>query len=220
MKGETIAWTGKKTVVLGLGRSGQAAAEWLLAQKAEVTVFDEGKSAVVKELARRWEARGARAVTGVAKLPEARFDRAILSPGIDPKRPVVIQLRSAQVPVIGELELGARACVCPIVAVTGTNGKSTTTELITALFQAAGKKAVACGNLGQPLCEVAPLSGGLDYAVAEVSSFQLETIETFRPCIAVYLNLTPDHLDVMPTWGSTPPPRTGFSKTRRPGTWP
>jgi UDP-N-acetylmuramoylalanine--D-glutamate ligase len=195
VKGETIAWTGKKTVVLGMGRSGQAAAEWLLAQKAEVTVFDESKNAVLKELARRWEEQGARAVLGLEKLPETRFDRAILSPGIDPQRPVVVQLRNANVPMFGELELGARACLCPIVAITGTNGKSTTTELIAAVFQAAGKKAVACGNLGQPLCEVAPLSGGLDYAVAEVSSFQLESIETFRPRIAVYLNLTPDHLD-------------------------
>jgi UDP-N-acetylmuramoylalanine--D-glutamate ligase len=173
VKGETIAWTGKKTVVLGMGRSGQAAAEWLLAQKAEVTVFDESKNAVLKELARRWEEQGARAVLGLEKLPETRFDRAILSPGIDPQRPVVVQLRNANVPMFGELELGARACLCPIVAITGTNGKSTTTELIAAVFQAVGKKAVACGNLGQPLCEVAPLSGGLDYAVAEVSSFQL-----------------------------------------------
>ena len=201
MKGETISWTGKKTVVLGMGRSGQAAAEWLLAQKAEVTVFDESKSAVIKELARRWEARGARAVTGVEELPDPRFDRAILSPGIDPKRPVVVQLRSARVPMFGELELGARACLCPILAITGTNGKSTTTELIAAVLQAAGKKAVACGNLGQPLCEVAPISGELDYAVAEVSSFQLETIETFRPRIAVHLNLTPDHLDRYPDMG-------------------
>jgi UDP-N-acetylmuramoylalanine--D-glutamate ligase len=195
VKGETIAWTGKKTVVLGMGRSGQAAAEWLLAQKAEVTVFDEAKSAGLKEAARRWEGRGVRSVFGTEKLPDTRFDRAILSPGIDPKRPVVVQLRAAHVPMFGELELGARACLCPILAVTGTNGKSTTTELIAAVFQAAGKKAVACGNLGQPLCEVAPVSTGLDYAVAEVSSFQLETIETFRPRVAVYLNLTPDHLD-------------------------
>jgi UDP-N-acetylmuramoylalanine--D-glutamate ligase len=198
VKGETIVWTGTKTVVLGMGRSGQAAAEWLLSRKAEVTVFDESKSAVTHELARRWAARGARAVTGVEQLPDTRFDRAILSPGIDPKRPVVVQLRSARVPMFGELELGARACLCPILAVTGTNGKSTTTELIAAVLQAAGKKAVACGNLGQPLCEVAPISGELDYAVAEVSSFQLETIETFRPRIAVHLNLTPDHLDRYP----------------------
>ncbi|NBT23830.1 hypothetical protein EBT11_04145 [bacterium] len=153
MKGEMIAWTGTKTVVLGMGRSGQAAAEWLFAQKAEVTVFDESKSAGVKDLARRWEARGALAVIGQEKLPHARFARAILSPGIDPKRPVVGQLRSAKVPMFGELELGARACLCPILAITGTNGKSTTTELIAAILQAAGKKAVAClrGGRGQLL---------------------------------------------------------------------
>jgi UDP-N-acetylmuramoylalanine--D-glutamate ligase len=86
-----------------------------------------------------------------------------------------------------------------VVAVTGTNGKSTTTELITQILQAAGKRAVACGNYGKPLCEVALLSRELDWAVAEVSSFQLETIDTFRPRIAVYLNLTPDHLDRYPT---------------------
>jgi UDP-N-acetylmuramoylalanine--D-glutamate ligase len=181
-----------------MGRNGLAAAEWLLAQQAEVTVFDESKSAAVRDLARRWEGRGAQSVTGVEQLPDARFDRAILSPGIDPKRPVVVQLRSAKVPMFGELELGARACLCPIIAITGTNGKSTTTELIAAILRAAGKKAVACGNLGQPLCEVAPVSGGLDYAVADVSSFQLESIETFRPRVAVYLNLTPDHLDRYP----------------------
>jgi len=195
VKGETISWTGSQTVVLGMGRSGQAAAGWLLARKAEVTMFDEGKTAAVKDLARRWESRGARTVVGATQLPDTRFDRAIISPGLDPKRPVVVQLRAAKVPMFGELELGARACLCPIVAITGTNGKSTTTELIASVFQAAGKKTVACGNLGQPLCEVAPLSGELDYAVAEVSSFQLESIETFHPRIAVYLNLTPDHLD-------------------------
>ena len=134
-------------------------------------------------------------VLGSEKLPHTRFDCAILSPGIDPKRPVVVQLLSDRVPMIGEFELGSRACLCPIIGVTGTNGKSTTTELIAAVLQAAGKKTVACGNLGQPLSEVASISGGLDVVVAEVSSFQLERIETFRPHIAVYLNLTPDHLD-------------------------
>jgi len=81
------------------------------------------------------------------------------------------------------------------VAVTGTNGKSTTTELVAAFYHAAGQKVVACGNLGRPICEVAPLTNELDRVVVEVSSFQLESIEMFRPHIAVYLNLTPDHLD-------------------------
>ena len=158
-------------------------------------MFDESKSPVMQELAQKWQQRGASVVTGKAELGETRFVAAILSPGVDPRRPVVGQLQKAGVPILGELELGARACLCPVVAVTGTNGKSTTTELIAEIYQAAGKKAVACGNLGRPICEVAPLTRDLDRVVAEVSSFQLETIETFHPKIAVYLNLTPDHLD-------------------------
>lgn len=158
-------------------------------------MFDESGATGLQELARNWQKRGAAVITGKTELPDTRFATAILSPGVDPRRPVVTQLRKAGVPMIGELELGSRACLCPIVAVTGTNGKSTTTELIDAIYRAAGKKSVACGNLGRPLCEVAPLSRNLDRVVAEVSSFQLETIESFRPKIAVYLNLTPDHLD-------------------------
>ncbi|NBS14222.1 MAG: UDP-N-acetylmuramoyl-L-alanine--D-glutamate ligase, partial [Verrucomicrobia bacterium] len=181
--------------MLGLGRSGLAAADWLLAQGAEVTMFDESQSPAMQDLAPTWRKRGGVVVTGVPRLPETRFAAAILSPGVDPRRPVVGQLRQAGVRILGELELGAQACLCPIVAVTGTNGKSTTTELIHEIYQAAGKKSVACGNLGRPLCEVAPLTQNLDRVVAEVSSFQLESIETFHPRISVYLNLTPDHLD-------------------------
>ncbi|MDI9396564.1 MAG: Mur ligase family protein, partial [Candidatus Pacebacteria bacterium] len=160
------SWIGKKVIVLGIGRSGQAAAGWLLSQRAEVTMFDESKTLVAKASAQDWKSRGVSMVLGSEKLPHTRFDCAILSPGIDPKRPVVVQLLSDRVPMIGEFELGSRACLCPIIGVTGTNGKSTTTELIAAVLQAAGKKTVACGNLGQPLSEVAPISGGLDVVVA------------------------------------------------------
>ncbi|MCX6935036.1 MAG: UDP-N-acetylmuramoyl-L-alanine--D-glutamate ligase [Verrucomicrobia bacterium] len=194
-KGEQQKWKGSRVIVVGMGRSGLAAAEWLLAQSAEVTMFDESKNPAVAELAGTWKSRGATVMTGREELPSVRFDRAILSPGIPPSRPVVRQLRAAKVPITGELELGAQACLCPIVAVTGTNGKSTTTELIAQIALAAGQRAVACGNLGKPICEVAPLSRNLDLVVVEVSSFQLETIETFHPRVAVYLNLTPDHLD-------------------------
>ena len=180
---------------MGLGRSGLAAAEWLLAHGAEVTMFDESKSPAMQDLTRAWQKRGGMMVTGNSQLSETRFAAAILSPGVDPQRPVVRQLQQAGVPILGELELGARACLCPIVAVTGTNGKSTTTELIQEIYQVAGKKSVACGNLGRPICEVVPLTKDLDRVVVEVSSFQLESVETFHPKIAVYLNLTPDHLD-------------------------
>ena len=158
-------------------------------------MFDESTDVAVAEVGLRMKARGAKVVTGQGSVAGKGFDRAILSPGISPDRPIILELKAAGVPMLGELELGAQACLCPVVAVTGTNGKSTTTELITQILQAAGKRAVACGNYGKPLCEVAPLSRDLDWAVAEVSSFQLETIETFRPRIVVYLNLTPDHLD-------------------------
>jgi UDP-N-acetylmuramoylalanine--D-glutamate ligase len=171
----------------------------LLGEKAEVTMFDESTDPAVAEVGLRMKARGAEVITGQKSVLGRSFDRAILSPGISPDRPMVLELKAAGVPMLGELELGAQACLCPVVAVTGTNGKSTTTELITRILQAAGKRAVACGNYGKPLCEVALLSRELDWAVAEVSSFQLETIDTFRPRIAVYLNLTPDHLDRYPT---------------------
>ena len=199
VKGILSSWNGKKIIVVGMGRSGVAAGEWLLGEKAEVTMFDESTDSAVAEVGLRMRARGAEVITGQRSVVGRSFDRAILSPGISPDRPMVLELKAAGVPMLGELELGAQACLCPVVAVTGTNGKSTTTELITQILQAAGKRAVACGNYGKPLCEVALLSRELDWAVAEVSSFQLETIDTFRPRIAVYLNLTPDHLDRYPT---------------------
>jgi UDP-N-acetylmuramoylalanine--D-glutamate ligase len=199
VKGILSSWNGKKIIVVGMGRSGVAAGEWLLGEKAEVTMFDESTDSAVAEVGLRMRARGAEVITGQKSVVGRSFDRAILSPGISPDRPMVLELKAAGVPMLGELELGAQACLCPVVAVTGTNGKSTTTELITQILQAAGKRAVACGNYGKPLCEVALLSRELDWAVAEVSSFQLETIDTFRPRIAVYLNLTPDHLDRYPT---------------------
>jgi UDP-N-acetylmuramoylalanine--D-glutamate ligase len=199
VKGILSSWNGKKIIVVGMGRSGVAAGEWLLGEKAEVTMFDESTDPAVAEVGLRMKARGAEVITGQKSVVGRSFDRAILSPGISPDRPMVRELKAAGVPMLGELELGAQACLCPVVAVTGTNGKSTTTELITRILQAAGKRAVACGNYGKPLCEVALLSRELDWAVVEVSSFQLETIDTFRPRIAVYLNLTPDHLDRYPT---------------------
>ena len=182
-------------MVLGMGRSGQAAAEWLLSHGAEVTMFDESQSVEMQKIARGWEGRGVGVLLGEERMVGMKFERAILSPGIDPRKAVVRKLVEAGVRMMGELELGWQACLCPMVAVTGTNGKSTTTELIAAIYAAAGKKTVACGNLGKPLSEVAPLTKGLDRVVVEVSSFQLETVETFCPKVGVYLNFTPDHLD-------------------------
>ncbi len=188
-------FTGKQVVVLGMGESGRAAAELLLEKGASVIIRDELLNERVERVAARLRQRGVRVEAPASAFSPCRFDLGVLSPGIDPRVPLVRQLRGEQTPVIGELELAARFCEAPIVAVTGTNGKSTTTEMIAAVFTAAGKKTAACGNLGQPLSDVVREGGHLDVATVEVSSFQLETIETFRPRVAVYLNFAPDHLD-------------------------
>jgi UDP-N-acetylmuramoylalanine--D-glutamate ligase len=96
---------------------------------------------------------------------------------------------------MGELELGWRSVDVPVIAITGTNGKTTTTELLAQVLNACGQRTIACGNIGKPLCEVAREDHDLDVLTVEVSSFQLETISTFRPSISVWLNFAPDHLD-------------------------
>src|SRR5262249_56309967 len=96
---------------------------------------------------------------------------------------------------ISELELGFRSCGLPVIAVTGMNGKTTTTELLAQMLNACGQRTIACGNIGKPLSEVAREKQPLDVLTVEVSSFQLEAIRTFRPSISVWLNFAPDHLD-------------------------
>lgn len=186
---------GKKVVVLGLGESGRAAAELLVGKGAEVVVRDNAMNERVARLSERLGQMGVRVEIQEKNFTPCRFDLGVLSPGIDPRRPLVSQLREQNTPVIGELELAYRFCECPIVAITGTNGKSTTTELVAAVFEAGGKSTVACGNIGQAFSEAVKRSADLDVMAVEVSSFQLEAIEQFRPRISVYLNFTPDHLD-------------------------
>ncbi len=190
--------TGKQIVVLGLGESGRAAAELLLDRGAHVVIRDSQLNERVQRLAEKLGARGGRVELQEHSFTPCRFDLGILSPGIDPSRPLVAQLRAENVPLLGELELAFRFCECPVIAITGTNGKSTTTELAAALLTAGGKRAAACGNLGPPFSDIAARSADLDVAAVEVSSFQLETIQTFAPRVAVHLNLTPDHLDRYP----------------------
>ncbi len=182
--------SGSSCVVLGHGRSGLAAARLLASRGARVTIADSSRAVVATEEFN--VLRGAD-----AEKDSTRYDLAILSPGIDPAVPLVGNVLRKGIPVIGELELGFREASCPVVAVTGTNGKTTTTSLLEAMLQAAGVESRACGNIGTPLCEVvqATRPGVL---VVEVSSFQLESIQSFRPAVAVWLNLNPNHLDRYP----------------------
>ena len=120
---------------------------------------------------------------------------AILSPGIDPASPLACNFLSRGIETISELELGWQFCEIPVIAITGTNGKTTTTELLAQMLNACGQRTVACGNIGKPLSEVAREKQPLDALTVEVSSFQLEAIRTFHPSISLWLNFAPDHLD-------------------------
>ena len=187
-------WSAQQVCVIGLGRSGVAAAELLLQHGAAVTAVDTADSPALQEIASGLTAKGATCILGANEIPDA-FDLAVISPGVRLDLPLVASLRTRGVPVWGELELGWHFTECPAIAITGTNGKTTTTELVASLLGQAQIRTVAAGNIGTPLCAVAGESRALDAVTLEVSSFQLETIGDFRPAIGVLLNLAPDHLD-------------------------
>lgn len=194
-----IDYTGQRVAVLGLGRSGEAAARLLLEAGATVTVLDSGDPSAKSSTAEMLSSRGAQVILGGEALgyPQ-KFDFAVLSPGIDPLVPLARRPVEAGIPLLGEIELAFRNCRCAVVAITGTNGKTTTTALTEQILQAAGIKAEACGNIGLPFSEVATRSGKLDAAVVEISSFQLETVDTFHPRVAVWTNFSANHLDRYP----------------------
>lgn len=183
-------------LVLGLGVSGEAAAHLLLGEGTRVTVVDQAATPPLEARAQALRARGAEVRLGVT-LPAAGapYAVAVLSPGLSPLSPWVRAQVPPGVPLIGELELGASRCRCPLLAVTGSNGKSTLVTLCTEALVLAGRRARSGGNLGTPLCALAPLSEALDWIVVEVSSFQLECVSSLRPRVAVLLNLQPNHLD-------------------------
>ncbi len=189
-------------LIAGLGVSGMAAARLALALKAQVTVLDGGDNSTLRDRAGRLEALGCRVILGFngdaqvhRDVPAA--DLAVLSPGIPPESALVKFCRDRAREVLGEFEFGARHLECPILAITGTNGKTTTTELTTHCLKTAGLDAVAAGNIGTPMSEVA-CEFKPDVVVAEISSFQIETLVDFRPKAVAVLNLSPDHLDRYP----------------------
>lgn len=186
---------GQKVLVLGLGKSGLAATRLLRSKGAEVCVRDEADTPALRQRAEEARGRGAVVELG-GKFGEWQpFNFCVISPGIDPRSPLVTELARRNTPIIGEIELGYRFLKCPVVAVTGTNGKTTTTALVTHVLRAAGRNAVAAGNFGVAVCDVLNENQFPDMLVLEVSSFQLETIRRFRPHVAVILNLSPNHLD-------------------------
>jgi UDP-N-acetylmuramoylalanine--D-glutamate ligase len=188
--------------VLGAARSGIAAARLALRDGAQVTVFDEGDPAKLTSAVSAAAQYGFKLVLGDDArnmvIAEAEFDLAILSPGFDVNWPLPTKFSYANVPLTGELEFGFTHTDMPMIAITGTNGKSTTTELIAAMLNGCGKRSLPCGNHGTALCEVIVSDESYDQLALEVSSFQLETISTFKPHISLWLNFAPDHLDRYP----------------------
>ncbi len=191
-----MIYSRKKAIVLGLGHSGEAAATLLREEGSEVTVAESGDNPGLREKAARLEAQGIKVLLGPdAETDPTVYDVCVLSPGIDPVVPLVQNVLKKNIPVIGELELAFKECLCPAVAITGTNGKTTTTELITTMLQGSGVRTMASGNIGLPFATAVRQSNELDVMVLEVSSFQLETTQTFHPHVALWLNFSPNHLD-------------------------
>ena len=190
--------TGERTprtaVVVGLGVTGRAVIRLLVSEGWQVTVVEDhpgpGTAAEVVALG---------AALGVAA-DAAAADLVVPSPGVPPTHPVFEVARAGGVAVVSEVELAGRTADeagKTLVAVTGTNGKTTVTTLVAAMLAAAGRRAVAAGNIGLPLVQA--VHGDVDVVVAEVSSFQLQHTDRFRPSVAVWLNLAEDHLDWHPT---------------------
>jgi UDP-N-acetylmuramoylalanine--D-glutamate ligase len=187
---------GKRALVVGLGKSGVASALFMKAQGARVTVSDTKSGDDLRNEIPVLLDHGITVETGGhGERTFSNQDLIVVSPGVPVDAPPLVQARSLGETVIGEIELAAQFLPGPIVAITGSNGKTTTTTLTGEVMAAAGFPVLVGGNIGTPAISLAGRAKPETIIVLEVSSFQLETIQTFRPRIAVILNITPDHLD-------------------------
>jgi UDP-N-acetylmuramoylalanine--D-glutamate ligase len=190
-----MEFTGKKIVVIGMGKTGIATARYLGNQGAKVAVTDEKQfdqwGGEFKQIAgEKWLEVGdynARVLEGA--------DMVVPSPGVPPNSDLLVEAQKKNIPVVSEIELASWFLKVPVIAVTGTNGKTTTTTLLGEILRRSGKKVFVGGNIGTPLIEYAETSQKDDFIVAEISSFQLQWIEKFRPFIAILLNITCDHIN-------------------------
>ena len=181
--------------VFGLSCSGIAAARYLLLRGATVYVYDEIESERIAQTVKELEGLGAKSVQkeNLDKMYEV-CDALVLSPGIPIDHPIAVAFKRSGKGVLGESELAARYMRCPIVAITGTNGKTTTVSMTEEVLKKGGLQAKACGNIGAPMLNYVDVPSE-EIAVAEISSFQLETLASLRPHVAVVLNITQDHLN-------------------------
>lgn len=178
-------------LVVGLARSGVGAMRLLASRGEQVTGVDAGRPTLPGDL----PGAVVLGTDGLAELRSSGAAAVVASPGVPWGAPVLEAARAAGLPVMGELELGWRASRGQVLAITGTNGKTTTTELVAAICRRAGRNVVLAGNVGYALTELAPTTTDDSTLVLEVSSFQLEAADGFHPDVAALLNLAPDHLD-------------------------
>ncbi len=192
---------GKKILVIGMARSGQSAARFLANRGAQVTGTDlKSEDLLGSGLTELKQLSVELVMGGYPHIKPGDYDLVIVSPGVPGNIEPILVAEEFKIPIWSELELAGRFIREPIIAVTGTNGKTTTTSLLEHTFKQAGYEVVVAGNIGVPLIREVEKrldnsSSKADYWIVEVSSFQLERIETFRPQIGIFLNLTPDHLD-------------------------
>ena len=186
----------ERALVIGTGISGIGAARLLARKGAGVTLYDEKEDIDIEGIRGRLGIDGVEIVAGV--LPEA-IDRAItllvISPGVPVDAPIVNRYRDRGIRIIGEIELAYSCARGRLIGITGTNGKTTTTSLVGAMMRDYFGNAYVVGNIGNPYTDIAMETDEASVTVAEISSFQLETIETFRPNVSAILNITPDHLN-------------------------
>lgn len=188
---------GKRALVFGAGISGIGAARLLLEREAAVILYD-GSTAKTKEELRGQLPGGEAVEIMLGELPEEVMDRVdfvVMSPGVPCDLPEVLRMKAKGIRIWGEVELAYRCGRGDVLAITGTNGKTTTTSLLGAIMQAWKPEVYIVGNIGNPYTEAAPQMTDEAVTVAEISSFQLETIEQFAPKVSTILNITPDHLN-------------------------
>jgi UDP-N-acetylmuramoylalanine--D-glutamate ligase len=191
-----VEFNGKRVLVVGLGRSGVASALFLKSRGAQVTVSDSKPEDQLRNEIPVLLDHGIAVETG--RHGDRTFrnqDLIVVSPGVPVGAPPLVQARAMGEPVIGEIELASEFIAGPIVAITGSNGKTTTTTLVGEILSKSGKNTLVGGNIGTPAISLVEKASSETTVVLEVSSFQLETIRAFRPKVAVILNITPDHLD-------------------------
>ena len=192
-----MIFAGKKVLVFGTGKSGIAAEDLLHKKGASVVLYDGNDKLEKEEILKKLESRDSVEVA-LGELPEEMLDSldlVVLSPGVPTDLPVVLKMKEKEIPVIGEVELAYQVSRGKVLAITGTNGKTTTTSLLGEIMKAYQPEVKVVGNIGTPYTSAALDTTDDTVTVAEISSFQLETIMDFRPDVSAILNITPDHLN-------------------------